>query len=185
MGVTDTNRTILRGALLADYDDLSKQLTRRLGSADFAHEALHEAFLRFERVTDIAPVRSPKAYLFRTVINVARDRRRAGRYRVSASEVDALLDVVDEAPDPARVVEARSEIEALKQALMELSDRQRQIFLAAVVEEIPHREIAQRLGINVRTVQLDLTHALKYCAVRLKRKLIRRFGPRDRETSRE
>jgi RNA polymerase sigma-70 factor (ECF subfamily) len=167
--------------LLADYNGLSKRFARRLGSADLAHEALHEAFLRLDRVVESEPLRSPKAYLLRIVINVARDSRRARRHRLSASEVDALLDVVDEAPDPARVIEARSEIEALKRALMELSARQRQIFLAAVVEEVPHRDIAKRLGIHVRTVQLDLTHALKHCAVRLKRKLIRRFGPRAGE----
>jgi RNA polymerase sigma-70 factor (ECF subfamily) len=174
---------MLRDALLAEYEGLSKQLALQLGSADFAREALHEAYLRLDRVSDAVAVRSPKAYLFRTAINVARDRRRAGSYRISAAEVDALLDVVDEAPDPARVVEARSEVEALKQALTELTPRQRHIFLAAVVEELPHREIAKRLGIHVRTVQLDLTQALKYCAGRLKRKLTRRFGPGAGETS--
>jgi len=169
--------------VLADYHGLSKQLARTLGSTDLAHEALHDAFLRLDRATETTEVKSPKAYLFRIAINVARDRMRARRHRVSTSEIDDLLDVVDEAPDPSRVVEARLEVEALKDALMELSPRQRQIFLAAVVEELPHREIAKRLGINARTVQIDLTHALKFCAVRLKRKLIRRFGPRPGETS--
>ena len=176
--MSETNQTLLRDLLLADYDGLFNRLTRQLRSADDAREALHEAFLRLDRVAASEPVRSPMAYIFRTAVNVARDRQRAERYRLSAAEVDSLLDVADEAPSPARVAEARLEIEALKRALSELPSRRREIFLAAIVEEVPNREIATRLGVSVRTVELDLTEALKFCAARLKRKLTRRLGPR-------
>jgi RNA polymerase sigma-70 factor (ECF subfamily) len=110
--VTNINRVRLRGQLVENYDTLIKKLTRRLGSSDFAHEALHETFLRLDRVTDAVTVHSPADYIFRTAINVAKDRQKAQRYRVTASEIDLLLDVSDETPDPARVAEARSEIEA-------------------------------------------------------------------------
>lgn len=118
--MADINRIRLRGQLVENYDGLIKKLTRRLGSSDFAHDALHETFLRLDRVTDAVQVRSPTDYIFRTAINIAKDRQKAQNYRVSVSEIDALLDVCDEGPDPARVVEARSEIEAFKRALAEL-----------------------------------------------------------------
>jgi len=92
--VSDVNKIRLRGDLVTSYSELIKKLTRRLGSSDFAYEALHETFLRLDRVTDAAPVRSPTNYLFRIAINVAKDRRKANKYRVGAAEIDALLDPI-------------------------------------------------------------------------------------------
>ena len=73
--------------LAADYGGLFKRLTRRLGSAELACEALHETFLRVERVTDVAEVRSPRDSLFRIALNVATDRRRTERPSVIIVEV--------------------------------------------------------------------------------------------------
>jgi RNA polymerase sigma-70 factor (ECF subfamily) len=171
----------LQAVLTADYNTLSRQLTRRLGSAELASEALHETFLRLDRMSDATSVRSPKDFLFRIAVNIATDRRRVERRYLSAAEVDYLLDVPDDSPDPAEIAEARSELEALDRALAELSPRRREVFKAAILQKIPDHKIAARLGINVRTVETDLKHALSHCASRLGRKLIRRpGGPRPR-----
>ena len=169
--MADTERFQLRHLLLADYADLTKRLTRRLGSSDLAGEALQETFLRLERTAEIPSVRSPKAYLFRMAVNVAADRRRAEARRLTASEVDSWLDIVDESPDPCRNVEARSEVEALKRAIAELPARRREIFLAARLEDIPTGEIAKRFRLTRRTIEIELKHALEHCASRLKRDL--------------
>ncbi len=179
--MSDTNRARLRGQLVENYSSLIKQLTRRLGSVDFAYEALHETFLRLDRVSDATPVRSPTDYIFRTAINVAKDRQKARNYRVSASEIDALLDVSDDAPDPARIVEARLEVEAFKRALSELPDRPREVLRSIAIEGKSPHEVAVRLDVSLRTVESDLRQALKHCAEELGHKLISRLGgPRPR-----
>lgn len=179
--VADTNRVRLQGQLVENYGGLVRKLTRRLGSSDFAHEALHETFLRLDRVTDAVVVHSPVDYIFRTAINVAKDRLKSRNYRVGASEIDALLDVCDEGPDPARVVEARSEIEALKRALAELPARPRQVLRSISIEGRSPYDVAAQLGVSVRTVETDLKLALSHCAHYLDRTLIRRLGgPRPR-----
>jgi RNA polymerase sigma-70 factor (ECF subfamily) len=179
--VSDVNKIRLRGDLVTSYSELIKKLTRRLGSSDFAYEALHETFLRLDRVTDAAPVRSPTNYLFRIAINVAKDRRKANKYRVGAAEIDALLDISDDAPDPARIVEARSEIEAFKRALAELPERPREVLRRISIEGAPAQEVAERLQVSVRTVESDLKLALGHCADKLGRILPgRRGGPRPR-----
>jgi RNA polymerase sigma-70 factor (ECF subfamily) len=175
------NRIRLRGQLVENYDGLIRKLTRRLGSSDFAHEALHETFLRLDRVTDPEPVRSPSDYIFRTAINIAKDRLKAQNYRISASEIDALLDVCDDGPDPARVAEARSEIEAFKRALAELPPRPREVLCSIALDEQRPHEVATRLKVTVRTVESDLKLALGHCADTLNQKLRRRLGgPRPR-----
>jgi RNA polymerase sigma-70 factor, ECF subfamily len=152
--VSDSNDATLRDARAGGCDGLSKPLKP---------QRVHEAFLWLDGVSDSVQVRSPTSYFFRLAINAASGWRTA-RDRVSASEVDALLGAEGEAFDPARAAAAHPEIEVLKKALVGLSPRQRQILLAAIVEEAPVREIAARLGMRVRTVQRDLAHALKYCA---------------------
>jgi RNA polymerase sigma-70 factor (ECF subfamily) len=179
--VSDTNRSRLRGQLVENYGSLIKQLTRRLGSVDFAYEALHETFLRLDRVLDATAVRSPVDYIFRTAINVARDRQKSQKHRVGTGEIDALLNIVDEAPDPARIVEAWLEIEAFKRTLAELPARPREVLQGIMVEGRSPQVVAQDLGVSLRTVESDLREALASCAKGLDRSLVaRQGGPRPR-----
>jgi RNA polymerase sigma-70 factor (ECF subfamily) len=171
----------LRSQLVQNYDDLVRQLTRRFGSSDAAYETLHETFLRLDRVADAAAIRSPADYVFRTAINVAKDKQKAENYRVSASEIDVLLDICDETPDPARIVEARLEIEAFKLALAQLPERAREVLRSISIDGNPPHEVATRLNVSVRTVESDLKLALRHCADGLDRPLTRRLGgPRPR-----
>ncbi len=176
--MSDSNRKSLREALSGDYEGLASRLTRCLGSSDLAREALHETFLRVERVSEAVTVRSPADYLFRTAINVAKDRRRSDGHLLSAAEIAAITDIADESPDPSAIVGARLELRALEDALTEMPARRRDVFVAAHFEQLSHHEIAARFGINVRTVEFDLQHALEHLSVRLGRRIIRRFGPK-------
>lgn len=179
--MTGDNRTTLRDVLAADYTGLFRRLTRKLGSSELAGDALQETFLRVERMSKTPVISSPKDYLFRIALNVATDRRRVDKRHLSLDVVDALLDIPDDTPDAATVLEGRQDIEALDRALAELPTRARQVFMAAVVKKLPDHEIAERLGVSIRTVEIDLRNALKHCAQRLDRTLVRRTGgPRPR-----
>ena len=183
--MSDTNRKSLRETLSADYESLAGRLARRLGSADLAREALHETFLRLDRISEAVPVRSPSEYLFRTAINFAKDRRKSDRHLLSAGEIGAITDIPDEGPDPSAVAEGRLDLQKLEKALAELPERQRRVFLAAHVDQLHHKDIANLLGINVRTVDFDLQHAMVHLSRRLGRKVNRRFGPRPKGASAE
>lgn len=179
--MSSSNRNSLRGVLSADYEGLARRLTRRLGSADLAREALHETFVRMDRVSDAVTVRSPIDYIFRAAINVAKDRRKADSRLLSANEIAAIVDIPDESPDSFAIVSDRLEFDEFGKALSELSERRREVFLAAHVEQTPHEEIAKRFGINARTVAFDLQHAMEHLSRRLGRKVVRRFGPRPKD----
>jgi RNA polymerase sigma factor (sigma-70 family) len=178
--VSDSNSKSLRETLAADYEGLTKRLTRCLGSSDFAREALHETFLRVDRVSEAVTVRSPLDYLFRTAINVAKDRRKSDSRLLSAAEIAAFIDIPDDGPDPLRVLESRTELEELGKVLAELPERRRNVFVAAHVEHLPHAEIASRFEINIRTVEFDLQYAMEHLCRRLGRDVVRRFGPRPK-----
>lgn len=166
----------LRGLLLAEYVDFDRRLTRRLGSPDLASEALNETYLRLAGMREIGTVRSPKAYLFRIALNIATDRRRAEKRRLTSDEVDAMLEIPDDQPDAARVIEDRSDVEQLKRAIAELPERRRRVLMLSRIEGLPNREIAALLGVTVRTVETDLKQAVEHCAERLKRPVRDKFG---------
>lgn len=174
--MTVDNISSLRSLLLAEYVDFDRRLTRRLGSPDLASEALNETYLRLSGMREIGPVHSPKAYLFRIALNIATDRRRAEKRRLTAGEVDTLLEIPDDRPDASRVIEDRSEVEVLKRAIAELPERRRRVLMLSRVEGMRNREIAALLGVTVRTVETDLKQAVEHCAERIKRPTRDKFG---------
>jgi RNA polymerase sigma-70 factor (ECF subfamily) len=178
--VSESNRSVLHATLIADYDGFARRLASLLGSPDLAREALHETFLRIEGVSEMMAILSPEDYIFRTAINVAKDRYKRDRRLLSAAEIGAICDIPDDRPDPSMVVEGRLDLRDLNKALAELPERRRAAFLAAHIEQIPHSEIAGRLGVNIRTVEFDLQYAMEHLSRRLGRKLNRRFGPRTK-----
>ncbi|CAL76064.1 Putative sigma-70 factor, ECF subfamily [Bradyrhizobium sp. ORS 278] len=177
----DNIRT-LRDLMLANYSVIDQQLTRRLGSADLASEVLQETYLKIESMHSTDEIKSPKAYLFRIALNIANDHRRAQARRLTTEEVDVLLDIPDDRPSPEREIEERSDIALLRRALADLPERRRQVLMLSRIEGLPHREIAQRMGVTVRTVESDLKQAVEHCADRLKRPTVK-FGFAVRRTS--
>ncbi|MHA6192867.1 RNA polymerase sigma factor [Pseudomonas wadenswilerensis] len=163
--------------LLASYDDFRTRLKRRLGSEDLAADVLHETYLRVDRLGDIGDVKRPQAYLFRIALNIAADLRESDARLLTGEEVESLLHGAEEQLGPERIVGGHNDLALLVSALHELPRRRRQILVAARLEEAPHLEISKRFGISTRTVEKELKSALGFCAERLQRKVIQRFGP--------
>ncbi|AEV63689.1 VreI [Pseudomonas ogarae] len=173
----DSGRSPLVKLFLTSYEDFKVRLRRRLGSEELANDVLHETYLRVDRMVDTQEIAQPNAYLYRMALNIAADRRQADARLLTGDEIEELLQVSDEALDPARVVGGQKELQTLLKALYELPARRRRIFIAARLEEAPHLEISQRFGISTRMVEKEIKAALGHCALRLERKVIQRFGP--------
>lgn len=175
--MSDSRQSAMVKLFLASYDDFKARLKRRLGSEDLACDVLHETYLRVDRLDDALEVKKPQAYLFRIALNIAADRREGDARLLTGEEVAELLQVADEGLDPERIVGGHAEIRRLLEALCELPAQRRQILIASRLEETPHAEISRRFGISTRTVEKELKAALWFCAERLERKVIQRFGP--------
>jgi RNA polymerase sigma-70 factor (ECF subfamily) len=112
-------------------------------------------------------VQSPAAYLLRMAVNLAVDARRSQSRMLSAEEVETLLDLRDEAPGPERIAEDRSEMAALFRAMRQLPPKRREIMILVRWEGLAHREVAERLGVSVRTVEHELKRGHDFCIARL------------------
>jgi RNA polymerase sigma-70 factor (ECF subfamily) len=164
--MTDTTLAALRQFLIQSYDELKTRLTQRLGSPDLAGDAIQDTWLRLQRAEAVGAVRSPANYLFRVALNIARDRARADRRYLTAVEIEKLLDLADEAPGQESVAESRAELREVEKSIAELPPRQREILVAARLDGMPRREIAERMGISLSLVEKELKLAHEYCLSR-------------------
>jgi RNA polymerase sigma factor (sigma-70 family) len=183
--MSQMSHALLLQVLTDDYSLLKGRLTRRLGSPDIADEVLQEAYLRVERMPTIGAVLHPRTYLFRIALNIAADRRRSEKRRLARSEIELLLRLEHDELDPERVVEARSSVRTLVEALEDLPPRRRAIFVAARVNGSSIPQIAAHFSISTRFVERELKQALEHCRDRLEIKLSRKFGTGRSETSKE
>ena len=158
----------LRDFLVQRYADLKQRLTRQLGSAEMASDALQDAWLRLESREDIGTVRNMGAYLMRMAINIAVDYHRSNSPLLTAEEIDPLVDLPDPMPGPAETAEARSELNALIEAMKLMPQRRQQILLMVRCEGLPQQEVANRLGVSLRTIEKELKLGHDYCAARMR-----------------
>jgi RNA polymerase sigma-70 factor (ECF subfamily) len=161
----DLTAGALRELLIARYPEIKARLARQLGSSDLAGDAIQDTWLLLSRTKALGAVRSPLGYLYRIALNAARDRLIADRRYLTAAEIDSYLNMADDRPDPANVVEARSELRELVRRINELPLRRRQILIAARLDRVPQRDIAARLGISLSSVEKELKLAFQACAL--------------------
>lgn len=110
-----------------------------------------------------APVLCTKSYLYQMVRNASIDylRRKAAEGTPDAAlPLDAVPDVVDTAPEEQQLLQERSEREArLWAAIDRLPQACRNILLLSKRDGLKNREIAEALGISLKTVEAQLTKA--------------------------
>lgn len=154
---------ILVDFLLKRYGDLKRRLTRLLGSDELAGDALQDTWLRLQRVESNEPVLNPQAFLLRMAANIAVDQQRSQSRALPQGEIDALLEVPDLAPGPEQSMVLKTDMELLFKAMERLPPRRRQILIMVRWEGMPQREVADVLGISLRTVEHELRRAHDFC----------------------
>ncbi|WP_454621032.1 RNA polymerase sigma factor [Bradyrhizobium cenepequi] len=183
--MTETSWEALRERFLVKYDSFRARLRRRLGSDDLARESLHETWLQLARPGSPKPILQPDSYLFGIALNVAAGLRRVEARQASRLEIDAAIDLADEAAGPYEIVEGRFNLEELERAIRELPQRRRVILLAVRIQGVPIQRISDELGLSRRTVELELKRAIEHCAGRLGRPVKKRFGFGAPESTKE
>lgn len=186
--MAEATSALLRRLYLADYARIRKQLQRVTGSADVADEALQDTYVRLAEGRELpAAVNSPSKYLFMMALNSARKILRKDRSRSRYIETVETFDpdIADEAPGPDIEATARADIVAVRAVLATMPDRRRAIFVAALFEEMPLQDIADRYGIGLRMVQIELKKARQEIFARFQRANVVDFATGRRDGSEE
>lgn len=152
-----------RALYAAALGPLRRYLARRLGSASEAQDVAHDAFVRVHEVMTRRPLERPQAYLYTTARRLAIDelrRRRLDPLR-HPDEGVVIEAVFSETPGVEQLVMARQELEEMLGVIDTLPPGCRTVFLLNRIDQLTHREIADRLGICVSTVEKQHARAIR------------------------
>lgn len=140
---------------------------RRIRNPAEAEDLTQEVLVKLMELSDDA-VKTPDAYIFRIASNLVRDRYRRLQVRDSwRSDVVLREEGSVDYVDPLRVLEARESVGKVAKALLELSQRSREILLLFRLERMRKREIADSFGISVSAVDKHIIKATAHLTKRL------------------
>lgn len=141
---------------------LRSALMRRFGTAPHdTDDVVQEAWLRLARYAPEAAARHPRALLLSIAGNLVRDDARRRARRGAYVTIDRLGDA-----DTATMPEQMAAL-ALKETILSLPPVCRDVFVLSRFSAMTYEEIADHLGIAVKTVEWRMGKALAYCAAAL------------------
>lgn len=156
---------------------LRRYLARLLGNTTDAQDVAHDAYMRVYPALDKQAAERPAALLYVTARRLAINQLKRRSVSPFTRETTSLETAASTAPDVAIQVMARQELTLLEHALEELPPGCRAVLLLRKVEFLSHREIADRLGIAVSTVEKQHARALRLLRAALSTELTRDHLP--------
>ncbi|WP_157073565.1 RNA polymerase sigma factor [Sphingomonas soli] len=142
---------------------------RRIRCPDEAEDLVQETFSRALGQVPGEGFRNPGGYLTRIAQNLLRDRAKFARRR--STDLHEPAEGADLAgTDQIKLLEVRDMLDRLELAMLELPQRDREIFMAHRLEGLSYADIAERTGLTVKQVEKAIARALV--------ELDRALGPR-------
>lgn len=156
---------------------LRRYLTRLLGNTSEAQDIAHDAYLRILPKEGRTPPDNPEAVLYTAARRLAINRLKRRSISPIGPQAANFDTAASQAPGVAQEVMARQELGMLQAAINDLPAGCRSVLLLRKVELLSHREIADRLGITVSTVEKQHARALRL----LRASLPPGYGGADRD----
>jgi RNA polymerase sigma-70 factor (ECF subfamily) len=142
-------------------------------------DILQEAYVRVCQVANVASIRTPQSYLFRTVRNLALDHSKRAESRLTDSLGDddgVAADAEHLADQTFEQVASNEEFALFCDAVRHLPVQCRRAFVLRKVYGYSQREIAAELNLTESTVEKHIALGIKRCM-----HFIRQFDERHRD----
>jgi RNA polymerase sigma-70 factor (ECF subfamily) len=167
----ETYRDALLNRLSARYrGPLTSYFLRRVRRRDEAEDLTQEVFLRMvrslQRTDGDEPIDNPEAFLFRTAVNLLRDRARRAKTFAGHLAEAVHRDESVEVRSPERVLQGRQSLRSAMTALEELDTRTRDVFILHRLEGLKYAEIATLYGVSSSSIEKYMIKALAHLARR-------------------
>lgn len=139
---------------------LRAALRRRFGSAlgGETEDLVQEAYVRLQTFSQTSEVRHPQAFLMQVASRLALSQIRTANRRALSTQLQVEQSV--ETDEHATLPE-QDESVLLRQLISALPDPQRDVFVLSRFAGLTNQDIAQRLGLSVKTVEWRMARALK------------------------
>lgn len=150
--------------VLPHEKDLRNWLRSRFPSIQDTDDLVQESHSRILAAHDSGPIANPRAFLFITARNLALNQIRHRRYErpEGATEIDPLS-IADEVNSPPDSLATKEEFSHLVEAIKSLPKRCRQILTLRKIYGLSQREVAERLGVSVHTVETQGGIGMRKC----------------------
>lgn len=164
------NAAVLEEVYRTEAPGLTRYFRSRLRQSDEAADLVQEAFARLAGFMARNALPRPGAYLQRIARNLLYDRSKRLEVRLAAFHLpigEGSEPAVD--ADQCHAIEAQDVLRLYRQALEQLPEKTREVFLLHRVEELTYREIGMKLALSVPTVQYHFARALAFIDAALER----------------
>jgi RNA polymerase sigma factor (sigma-70 family) len=148
--------------ILPHEADVRAWLRRLVPTLVDVDDVVQEAYARIVALDTVGHIQNGRAYLFRTVRNVALEQIRRSRIvRIDTVADIASIVIADDAPSTERIVAGRQELQHVQALIAGLPRECRRIFELRRIHGVPQRQIALQLGVSENTVELQAVRGLK------------------------
>jgi RNA polymerase sigma-70 factor (ECF subfamily) len=153
------------------YEPLCQSANTILNDRDESEETVQHVFITlWEKRRQMEMILSVKSYLYQAVRNASLNRIRHAKVKQLYIKEHLM---VSPSAEPAVNIPLRNELqEQIQQAIESLPEQCRIIFKLSRFEEMKYAEIAEQLGISVKTVENQMGKALRVMREKLKDYLI-------------
>jgi RNA polymerase sigma-70 factor (ECF subfamily) len=158
------DKPTLRQVFETEESPLLRYAYGLLGQRETAQDIVQEAFLKLHAHWD--DVVNPRAWLFRSIRNLALNHLRDHRRETST---DLINELPSDAPDPDQSLGRLEALGTLQLLLSELDPADRTLISLKYHENLKYDQISQRTGLSIGNVGYKLHHALKNLADSLRR----------------
>ena len=160
------------------YDRIYSHVARLLQDAHLAEDLTHEVFLRLNRALDqLDPDRDPTGWVYTVATNCVRDHWRSRRHkettRSTALTSDHLEVLPDQSEDAEQQLARRQEQHAVREALAELSDSDREVIQLRDYEQLDSTTVADIVGAKPDAVRQRHSRAVNRLGQAFRRHLDR------------
>jgi RNA polymerase sigma-70 factor (ECF subfamily) len=138
--------------------DLLRMVERMIGPGPQVEDVVQEAFLVAHRKGAIQTSVAPRAWLFRTALNIMRHHRRGLARRSRLAEA-LYVEPTAPSPQPDEAVEQKQLARAVRSSVRLLPHKLREVFVLFELEGMSGREVACVLQIPEATVHTRLHQA--------------------------
>jgi RNA polymerase sigma-70 factor (ECF subfamily) len=162
LGLRDGDESALRSIFHRHYPLLLGDIYRLIPDEDTCKDLAQEVFVELWRKrADLDIHTSLRAYLRRAGLNRALNFIKTNK-RIVLEEPEDKHQTVDDTPHEINIKHRQEDLEeALHEAIERLPEKCRLVFNLSRFEHLSHREIAAQLGISVKTIENQITKAMR------------------------
>lgn len=169
-GVRNGDRSALDEIYHAYGASLESFIHRKVGDAQLAEDILHDLFLSiWSRHATWEVHGELRTYLFSAARNHVWSHFSKQRVRRDFAEVERATAARSQPPRAIENLQGDALAEAVSKWIAELPDRRREVFELSRYEHMTYQEIADHLGISIKTVETQMSRTLKHLRERLSR----------------